>query len=301
MSDIALEIDEGDQEEAQYQSKRRRRGASETGKPKGPQVQKKPAGSGLPAKDKKRAQVHKKQCQLKVDTFSERLARRPPRHLTDQVMEVFSPPRVLPVATAAGLRGNLSVDLETGWDLLDKPVQYAVLQEVRWREPRFLVLSPPCTMYSALQRSFNLGKMSLRGDQLQRRWAEAHTLLDFSMDLAMIQVRGGRKFLFEHPDTASSWERGSVQQVLRQEGCFLVRFDMCRFGLVSPSGSKPLRKRTKFLTNCVGIKALFDGKWCQCKVPHLPIQGSERGVRVSQHAQKYPVGMVRAIVEACKG
>eukprot|EP00969_Alexandrium_andersonii_P102547 4526057-Alexandrium_andersonii.AAC.1 len=43
-----------------------------------------------------------------------------PRHLRvglqDDVMEVYSPPRLLVTGNSWGLRGGLSADLETGWD-----------------------------------------------------------------------------------------------------------------------------------------------------------------------------------------
>ena len=37
--------------------------------------------------------------------------------LQDDVMEVFSPPRILEHTKILGLRGDLSADLATGWDL----------------------------------------------------------------------------------------------------------------------------------------------------------------------------------------
>lgn len=44
------------------------------------------------------------------------------------IAEYYSPPRVLPAATAMGMRGTLSLDMLTGWDF-----NHETLRKVRFR------------------------------------------------------------------------------------------------------------------------------------------------------------------------
>jgi hypothetical protein len=246
-------------------------------------------------KESKSKQSKSKQSPV-AETYLSRLQRRPQAGRADHVLEVFSPPRVVLLAIPRGLRGNLSVDLETGWDLTNPAVQFAVIQELRYRQPVLVVLSPPCTMHSPLQRVFNLHKMS--SEVLEKRWAEAHTLLDFAMDVAKAQARGDRYYVFEHPDRASSWERSSVVMAQQETRASVARFDQCRFGLRSPAGTQPMKKTTCFMSNMPAIINAFNGKRCSCKERHLAIQGSEAGHRVSTFAQRYPEPLVQAILDA---
>eukprot|EP00959_Pyramimonas_sp_CCMP1952_P052495 1097461-Pyramimonas_sp.AAC.1 len=73
--------------------------------------------------------------------------------------------------------------------------------------------------------------------------------LHHAVDLALIQYRGGRAFVLEHPDTASSWEDSRVVQLTALPGVQAVSFDMCCFGLTVDPESKLSRKRTRLLTN----------------------------------------------------
>eukprot|EP00969_Alexandrium_andersonii_P267610 11826481-Alexandrium_andersonii.AAC.1 len=96
-------------------------------------------------------------------------------------------------------------------------------------------------------QNLNLGKMDEATKA--RRWEDAHTLLDFAMLLARIQHQAGRLFVHEHPAGASSWGRPSVKAVMDLEGVKVANFDQCRFGLQAPMNKKPLKKRTRLLTN----------------------------------------------------
>eukprot|EP00959_Pyramimonas_sp_CCMP1952_P422712 8855143-Pyramimonas_sp.AAC.1 len=62
-------------------------------------------------------------------------------------------------------------------------------------------------------------------------------LLRFSVELAWIQVKAGRKFLFEHPHAASSWDTECLRELASYPGVYYVRVDLCQFGLIlSPDG-----------------------------------------------------------------
>lgn len=67
--------------------------------------------------------------------------------------EIFSPPRVVPFVRGLGGMGLRSVDLETGWDLLDDGHIKNLLDDMHQARPRFVFLSPPCTYFSQLMFS----------------------------------------------------------------------------------------------------------------------------------------------------
>jgi len=75
--------------------------------------------------------------------------------LQEDVMEIFSPPRSLEHTKKFGLRGNLSVDLGTGWDLSLQDHQSNLLMDMHRRRPNILFLEPPLHMVilvAALER-----------------------------------------------------------------------------------------------------------------------------------------------------
>lgn len=140
-------------------------------------------------------------------------------------------------------------------------------------------------MYSTLQ-NLNLGKMqpSVR----DRRFQDAHCLLDFAMLVAERQIQRGKFFCHEHPAQATSWRRASVQRVAQLPGCQTVTFDQCRVGLMTPASQMPLRKRTTLLTNSPAVVNTFRPLQCACPQGHHGVvQGSEGGIRISTYCQVY--------------
>lgn len=174
-----------------------------------------------------------------------------------------------------GGQADLSVDLEArggNRNFLQAADRAWALHQLALRKPMMLGLSPPCTMYSALMRMWNDHRMEPM--TLAVRRAESDVLLEFAMICAKGQLFAGRRFYFEHPQTATSWTRAAVVHVLSLPGVFSVDFHQCAFGLKSPLGM-PIRKATRLLTNSSGIRARFEGKLCTCTVPHRRVEGSE--------------------------
>ena len=183
-------------------------------------------------------------------------------NLPDDVMEVFSPPRVVRQATALGVRASVSVDLDAGFDLTTAHGRESCLALLHRKSPRLLVLSPPCTMFSALTRMWNARRMAPQTFQV--RMQQAQDLATFAMHLAMLQQAAGRKWVFEHPGSASSWrDNPALAQAAASPNTFLSKFDQCRLGLRSPAGL-PVKKRTHFLSNSEIVHASFHGRFCMC-------------------------------------
>ena len=65
-------------------------------------------------------------------------------------MRVPFTPRILEHTKKLGLRGELSADLTTGWDLLLPEHKENLVKEIHRRRPNIVYLEPPCTWFSAL-------------------------------------------------------------------------------------------------------------------------------------------------------
>ena len=198
----------------------------------------------------------------------------------------------MPWAKAARLKASLSIDALTGTDLLTVAGRVSMDSALLLKRLLFLILSPPCTMYSMLTWSLNHARTPAAKWSANMR--DAAAMLAVAMDLAARQVPSGRYFVFEHPATAKSWATEAVQNVAALTGVRIVTFDQCRYGLVSPAG-QPLRKRTSFMTNCSFVAQACDGKWCRCTEPHRQIIGCELGHGLSAWAAHYPPALCREL------
>ena len=101
------------------------------------------------------------------------------------VVEIFSPPRVCRRARSRGLRGGGSLDdsamcLVTGktWNLLNSQEQRRAWNLFYKAKPKLLAASPPLLVLAKVE---------------------------MAVDMCLAQHEAGRKFVFEHPASASSW------------------------------------------------------------------------------------------------
>ena len=211
------------------------------------------------------------------------------------VLEVFGR-TVSATASRRGL-GSCPFDLKDGKDLSQLEMRIEVFRVIEQRRPKLLVTSPPCTMYSKLQRLWNIKKMS--PEEYTRRKAIADEYLWFAHTCNKIQHNAGRSFAHEHPAGASSWKEDSTQAVVTLPGTYNALFDQCQFGLTSPCGT-PLKKQTRILCNNVRLFNALHG--CKCRRglhTHKPIMGSEAGYRLSTWSEIYPPALCNALLDAC--
>ena len=214
----------------------------------------------------------------------------------DAVMEVFCPPRLVPVAKSLGLKASVSLDVTHGWDANRKEDRDQAVLLLKKKKPWLLLVCPECRMFSILQRNCNIPKMD--PEQVKQMMVVAVAHVDFSMEMLKEQALLGGKFIFEHPAGASSWSLRSVKDVLDTvPGSIVVSFPQCAYGLCNPETGEPWRKNTKFLTNSRAVAAEFGNAKCQCTVPHDTIQGNLRGEKKSRLAQIYPPKLVHAMVQ----
>ena len=210
-------------------------------------------------------------------------------------MELYSVPRVLGGEQCAPNTFCLSLDILNGWDFDFVAVQALSKDLLSKLMIVFLCLSPPCTMFSELQRLFNYKRMSR--EVWTRRWNQAVGYIDHSMACARIQIQKKRKFMYEHPWRAASWELPSVRAIQDHPQVHTVTFDMCTVGMKSPAGL-PVRKRTTILTNCWVLAEKLKLRQCPKNHEHRPIEGSERGHSMSKWRQTYPPGLVQLLRES---
>ena len=211
------------------------------------------------------------------------------------VAEIYSPPRVVPVCNRLGLVGTMSIDLETGYNLVLEETRMKVELMLDMVKPLVLITSAPCAWYSQLNHLFNIPKM----DPLvkQQRDMEARTLFLFGLKCCQLQADGGRFYVHEHPDGAKSWKLPEMLQHVQAYQPMFARFDQCEFGLVSKVKRKPMKKGTKLMTNSKHVFQMFDQHFCSGH-DHQPIIGQEGGINRSRWAQKYPPAMVSCLAEA---
>ena len=148
---------------------------------------------------------------------------------------MFSPPRMSLMASKLGWREGWSLDVaevcpktHRAWDLLREAK--AAKRLLYQYASALLILSTPCTLFSSLQ---NLSAYGLPEARCPGEWAKAIEMVDLSVEMVRIQMKLGRKFVTEHPATASSWEKTQLKQLATEAGVFVVDLDMCCFTLMS--------------------------------------------------------------------
>ena len=213
---------------------------------------------------------------------------------TDDFMELFSPPRLVPLFLAENKITSISADLLTGWNLADSKIQGFLFTLLKKRAPRVIMLCPPCTVFSIFQ---HLNKAKRDPVAWETKWSNGLKLLDFAMRVAKIQVKAKRIFIFEHPVSASSWTQRCVQEVLSMPRVGKATFDQCRFHLRGGCGGLH-QKRTTFMSNSQFVLDKFDKMYCSRDHKHEVIQGSFHGESRALAASRYPPELCDAIVQA---
>ena len=117
-------------------------------------------------------------------------------------------------------------------------------ERLRVERPWLVVGSPPCTWWSALM-ALNRAKMSPQ--EVARRDVEANTLLHFACEVYRLQLREGRHFLHEHPETARSWADAEIAALLTNPAVGSIVGHQCMYGQRVPAeggGWLPAKKAT---------------------------------------------------------
>ena len=128
----------------------------------------------------------------------------------DYVSEVFSLPRVVPLAEKYGFKQGRSYDIRSGFDFRKAEARKRCLEELRLMKPKLVMISPPCCEYF-VKANLNDSKRDPR--ESERRKIEARVLLSFAMQVCACQHELGGYFIMEQPAYATSWQESVVQHV----------------------------------------------------------------------------------------
>ncbi len=220
------------------------------------------------------------------------------------VSEVFSPPRITKALSrfpGAQLVPGFALDLtcvdpddQQPWDFDRREKREKARTLVRTQRPLFLVGSPDCTAFSSWQALNN----TMRDSSLvHREYVRARLHLDFCCQLYMEQIDGGRFFLHEHPQIATSWKEPCVRRLCEIEGVGEAVAHLCQYDLEFKG--EPIKKPTRFISNAEHVldqlRKLCHGQGGACSRRrggvHRPCEGA-----VAKHAQQYSEQLCRCIL-----
>ena len=99
--------------------------------------------------------------------------------------------------------------------------------------------------------------------------------LAFAVFLCLKQAAEGRKFVFEHPVGASSWQFALVSKLLHVEDAERVNFDFCQIGMeiTVQDTVLPVKKRTSVVTNSKRLAKALLQRQCPGVHTHADIIG----------------------------
>ena len=164
------------------------------------------------------------------------------------LIEIFSAPRIIPHAVRQGLRTTTptNLDVTENWDATtDDRTRHRLEDILKRQKPWMTILKPPCAPFLDM---FELNE-KLKDSQGQvKTQRNALELLEVAMWVALTQHQTGRKFLFEHPACASSWNTQMVSLVTGLGGVMLITVDLCALGMTEEDERSHCRMTT-IMTN----------------------------------------------------
>ena len=167
-------------------------------------------------------------------------------------------------------------------------------------KPTLLVGSPPCTVFSAWQ-ALNKVKHEWTDEEVRRRQAAGEMHLRFCCELLMAQLQGGRLFLHEHPNAASSWSVGCIQELLAHPQVGRATGDRCQYGKTSRHG-QTVRKPIGWMSNAPEVLKELNrrcqGRGGACSIGGLP-HATASG-RVAREAAVYPFKLCEVILKGMR-
>ncbi len=132
-----------------------------------------------------------------------------------------------PVAFAArrkGLVAGDSMTLHSGWDFRIDEHRRMAKKAVLRTKPYVLILAFPCGPWSPL---LNLNPPK----DLEALRAEALVLVEFAIELAMVQLAHGRHYVLENPLPSAAWKLESLQEFASSFGDLEVVVDICALSI----------------------------------------------------------------------
>ena len=225
------------------------------------------------------------------------------------VSEVYSPPQVNEAARRKpqmGIVPGFAFDLTTcdergvPWDFSITERRQEARRRVQVDKPTLLIGTPMCTRFCVFQHVNDAKKAP---EEVRREHLKAMVHLRFVCELYREQVAGGRYFLHEHPETATSWSEECVLAVGRLPNVEFAVGDQCQYGQ-GDKGGNPLRKRTGWLSNSEEVLNVL-GRQCSGRSGGCSRAGGGRHATccgsLSKPAAVYPFSLCRSILQGIRG
>lgn len=207
----------------------------------------------------------------------------------EKVCELYSQPRVtkepkgIPhLCLEGGATFDLRQDSESrSWNFVREVDRQEVRRRIATEKPFMVIGSPP----------INLNHKNMHPAEVRRRVIEARIHLDFCIEIYKMQVENWRHFLHEHPVNAKSWEYPPMRELRNMPRIGEVIADLCQYGMRARTrggGSRPSRKRTRFLSSAPAVLAKL---WRRCKHAHQPLVNGRAAA-----AAIYPPQLCKALL-----
>ena len=217
------------------------------------------------------------------------------RHHSSQVdlKEIFSPPRIIPHAVRQGLRTTTptNLNLTEDWDATTVTGRDRLKDILTLQKPWMATLKPPCAPFSNM---FRLNERMQDSREQVRTQENALEFLEVAMWVALTQHQAGRKFLFEHPAYASSWNTEMVSFVAGLEGVTLVTVDLCTLGMAEKD-ERSHRRTTTLVTNDTLVADTFRPYRCARDHNHVSSAGGRRSRGAQEHDRQFCEVLIAAL------
>ena len=214
---------------------------------------------------------------------------KPPDKERSLVSEVYTTSQnVMREAERRGHKVGPAMSLDNGWNFLLAEHRSRAMKVLEEEKPYCVVLAFPCGPFSPLQYLNTRGLTSL-----DQRQADGLVLMEFAIEVAKLQMKGGRHFIMENPLPSLAWKTLPMQKFIEEHNVEIAVFDQCQFNLRSLSGELH-RKSTQLVSSSPRVIALLDGLRCKRDHSHQPVLG---GSKITAHAGIYPKPLARALVK----
>ena len=106
---------------------------------------------------------------------------------------------------------------------------------------------------------------------------EVMPMVRFCVQVALHQIKQGKFFIIENPETSSIWYIKVMKMLAQQFGVTWDTLDMCRFGLCDPVTKELMRKATSLMHNFPSgvLNPLFK----RCKNREIPNHHTRRQIQ----------------------
>ncbi len=212
-------------------------------------------------------------------------------------LELFAGKAVLSYcASQAGLQTGQPIDINTGYDLNTYEGQQKAWKVIKDGQPEVVYMAVVCGPWS------NLQNINDRNMVLKKR-KQIMPMVRFCVDVAQYQIRTGRKFIIENPETSHIWKVKEFCDLATMTNVVWNTVDMCRHGMKDPLSKLPYKKSLCLLNNFP--EGSLDPVFLRCRKKdghayhhkHERVEGYCKGYgRRSTISQVYPFPFCKSLM-----